>query len=323
MADAAPPDTGKVESSSTDDRVERNIILEKVRSAIVATDFSRLSAMGDDYRSSRARIPSGIWKLGVFHAGLQAYLADGLQPQDGCDYRKAQFVQRWAAAAPHDPAAHITNAELLLMQAWCIRGDGYADSVAAEAWPAFREKVAAASQVLEDHKAIASIDPEFYAVKLKVMRAQGANKADFKNLIAEASSREPYYHRTYFAAVWNYLPQWGGSFEEVNEFAQYAADRTRVTDGNGFYARVIWSLDECGCGIAEHADWKKLKQGMRDVYTRYPVRWNGDYFANLSCRMGDVEEGRYYLRSTHPDVTGEGSFAALFSACDSLAKTKN
>lgn len=320
-AKAAPPDTGQVVANSSDEQAERDAILKRVRTAIAAKDFAGLSAMEDDFRSSRARTPSGVWKLAVLHAGLQLYLAEGLKPDSGCQYRDAPFVRQWAAAAPRNPAPVITDAALLLEQAWCIRGPGYANSVAAQAWPAFRKGVAAASEVLEKHKTMASADPEFYAVKLSVLRGQGGSKAASYEVIEEATAREAYYHRTYFKAAWSFLPQWGGSYAELEDFARYAAERTRTSEHSGFYARVFWSLDECGCEIIEQAaDWSTLKQAMRDVYDRYPVRWNGQYFADLSCRTGDGEEGRRHLRAIHPEAVGEGSFAALFAACDNQAR---
>jgi hypothetical protein len=320
-AQAAPPDTGQVVATSSDEEAERELILNKVRTAIDSSDFAGLSAMEEDFRSSRARTPSGVWKLAAFHAGLQAYLADGLQQEAGCEYRRAAFVQQWTDAAPRNPAPSITNAALLLDQAWCIRGPGYADTVAADAWPKFREKVAAAYGVLEAHAARASVDPEFYAIKLDVLRALGVDKPAFRKVIEEATEREPYYHRTYFNAVWYYMPQWGGSYAEVEDFARYAAERTRTSEHDGFYARVFWWLEECGCGIVQKAaDWSRLKQAMRDVYDRYPVGWNGKYFADLSCRMGDGEEGRRYLRTLHPETKDDRSFAAMFAACDYQAR---
>lgn len=321
-AQAAAPDTGQVVASSSDDEAEREIILQRVRTAIAADDFATLSAMEDDFRSSRARTPSGLWKLAAFHAGLQAYLATGLQRDNGCQYRSANFLQRWASAAPRNPAPVITNAALLLKQGWCIRGGGYVDTVAAEAWPEFRKSVATASETLEKHEKISSADPEFYAIKLNVLRAQGASKAAFHDVIEEATAREPYYHRTYFNAAIYYLPQWGGSYADVEAFARYAAERTRTSEHSGFYARVFWSLEESRFDVtAKAADWPKMKQAMRAVYDRYPVGWNGQYFADLSCRMGDGEEGRRYIRAIHPEAKDEAAFAALFYGCDQRAQT--
>ena len=316
-ARAAAPDTGQVVASSSDESVAQDLIYKRVKTAIDVDDFAILSAMEDDFRSSRARTPSGIWKLAAFHGALQAYLADGLQHDSGCKYRRSDFVQRWTSAFPHNPAPVITDAALLLKRAWCFRGQGYATTVTEQAWPEVRKSMAAADEVLERNKATSSTDPEYYAVKLNIMILQGASKAIFHAVIEEATAREPYYHRTYFNASFYYLPQWGGSDAEVEAFARYAAERTRAGEHSGFYARVFWSLDECGCGFLEQAaDWPRMKQAMRDVYERYPVRWNGQYFADLACRRGDVEEGRRYIRAIHPDGSGDVYFIGLFATCD-------
>ena len=322
MSKAASHDTGLVAASALDETAVRDAILEQVQSAVAARDFARLSAMEADFRASRARTPSGISKLGVVHAGLQSYLAEGLQPEDGCEYRDAQFVRDWAASFPHNPAPVITDAALLLAQGWCFRGVGYADTVAHDAWPKLERGAAAAAETLRKHRKMASADPEYYAVMLDVMRALSASKADFHEVIDEATIRDPTYDRTYFNAAWYYLPQWGGSYEEVEAFARYAAERTRASDGTGYYARVFWWLEDCGCQTIEKAaDWSTMKQGLRDIYNRYPLAWNGKYAAELACRHGDVEEGRRFYRAIHPEAVGEGDFAALFASCDKAAGT--
>ena len=316
VVQAAPVDTGQVVANSPDDEAESEAILEKVRAAIAKDDFTSLSAMEDDFRTSRARTPSGLWKLAVFHSGAQAYLAEGLERDSGCQYRKVQFVRRWASASPHNPGAFITDAALLWKQAWCIRGEGYASTVAADAWPEFAKGLAAAARTLERHRATASVDPEFYAVKINVLGGQAVGKSALQEVIEEAVAREPYYHRTYFNAAFFRLPQWGGSYAEVEEFARFAAERTRTSERSGFYARVFWSLEECGCNVtARAADWPTLRQAMRDVYDRYPVRWNARYFADLSCRMGDRDESRRYLRTMQPDATGKDMLPTV-PTCD-------
>ena len=320
---SAAPDTDLVTVSPVDEQAVRDAILERVKTSIESNDFAGLSAMESDFRSSRARTPSGLWKLAVFHAGVQAYLAPGLQPENECKYQKQEFLRQWAAASPTNPAPVITDAALLLKQAWCIRGPGYADEVEQSAWPQFSISVAAASRALAEHSAMASADPEFYAVKLEALRSEGAGLDATRVVLEEATQREPYYHRTYFNAAWSYLPQWGGSFAEVERLARYAADKTRTLEHDGFYARVFWYLEECGCHItAQAADRTMLKQAMRDMYNRYPVRWNGDYNAAISCQLGEVEEGRRYLRALHPEATGDGDFVGLFASCEE-AKTSS
>jgi hypothetical protein len=322
MSKAAPPDTELVAANGVDETAAREVIFKQVKATVAARDFAGLSAMEDDFRASRARTPSGISKLGVVHASFQFYLAEGLRPEDGCEYRDAQIVKDWAAAFPRNPAPVITDAALLLAQGWCFRGVGYADSVSDDAWPKFEKGAAAAAETLRKHRKMASADPEYYAVLLNVMRAQGADKPAFHDVVDEATTRDPTYDRTYFNAAWYYLPQWGGSYEEVDAFARYAADRTRASDGTGYYARIFWWLEECGCQmINKAADWPTMKQGLRDIYNRYPLAWNGKYAAELACRHGDVEEGRRFYRAIHPEAVGEGAFAALFASCDKEAET--
>lgn len=316
---ATAPDTVQIVASSADDTIEQELIFGKLKAAVAAEDFATLSVMEDDFRSTRARTSVGIWKLAVYYNGLRSYLSAGLQKGDtGCQYRQAQFVQRWASADPRSPAPVIMDSAFHLLRAWCLRGDGFADTVPVAVNPEIRKDVAAAYDLLEKNKTTASIDPEYYSVKLSVMILQGVSKAAFHDVIEEATGREPYYNSTYFNAASYYLPNWGGSYEEVEAFARYAAQRTRATYKSAYYARVFWSLDKCRCGYLENAvDWPTMKQAMRDLYESFPIPENGQYFADLSCRMRDGDEGRHYLRALHPEATGEVFFIGLFANCDS------
>jgi hypothetical protein len=319
-AQASPIDSGKVEAATTDEERERDAILGSVRSLIDRKDFAGLDAMELGFRTSRARSPSGVWKLAVLHSGLQYYLGEGIDKEHGCTFAQAPFLTQWRSANPDGPAAIITEADLLRQQAWCYRGSGYAAEVADSAWPAFHAGIDKAHALLRSHHKVASVDPEYYAVMSVIYRSKGMERAEFMRLIDEGASREPYYHRIYFKAVWSFLPQWGGSFEEVDEFARYAANRTRTSENTGFYARVYWSLVECGCvDIARQVDWDTMKQGMRDVFERYPVAYNAQYFRDLSCQKGDLEEGKRYIRALTPEALSDNGRIILFKECEIAA----
>ncbi len=258
-AEAGPIDTGKVEASSTDEMSERKSIINTVDLAIARQDFAALDALEREYRTSRAHTPSGLWKLAFFHAAVQYNLGEGLERKDGCIYRHAPFVEQWRAAAPNEPAPIITEAALWVMQASCIRGSGYASEVQPSAWAGFHEAIGKAYRVLAAGRTAASVDPEYYAVMVKIYRGQGRPRDEFEHLVDEATKREPYYHRTYFNAAWSYLPQWGGSFRELDQFARSAAERTRASDKSGFYARIYWVLEDCGCDVIRRAaDWDDM-----------------------------------------------------------------
>lgn len=310
--------------SSPDERLEhfaREAIIDSVNSAIGAKDFAALDAMEESFRTSRARTPAGFWNLAIFHHQLRYRLTQGLDEATGCVARGAQFVGQWHAASSHSPAASIAEAALLMTEAWCTRGPGYASEVAKDAWPKFHAKVEAAANVLTKHRDQTSRDPQFYAMALEAMRAEGMDRGEFAAVMAEATAREPAYVETYTTAATNLLPQWGGSYFEIEALAQLAIEKSRDTEGTGVYAQIFRNLAECGCDVIPFAArWATLKQSMREVYERYPVRNNAEYFADLSCRMNDVQEGRRYIRAQHPEATGDGDFAALFDACDKQAR---
>jgi hypothetical protein len=103
----------QVPFDTADEAKAQNAVVDAVNATIAANDFARLSKMEAEFRASRARTPSGSWKLAIFHAALQYTLKDGLERDAGCTYRKAPFLARWAKAEPSSPAPAITDAASL------------------------------------------------------------------------------------------------------------------------------------------------------------------------------------------------------------------
>lgn len=305
--------------SAADEEAERAAIFEQVRVAVSQENFAELTRMGADFLASRARSSSGTWLLAAYHAALQSYLADGLTRDQKCVYHRSNFIDRWRSTAPKSPAPVITDAALILERGWCLRGNSYAAQVPADVWPQFHGAVDEAFDRLDLDRATASTDPEFYVVKLNALRSGGADRKVYRATIEEAVAREPDYQRTYFKAALGYLPEWGGSFEEVDRFARWAASKGANDENTGLYARIYWSLEECGCDvISRSADWNLMRQAMADSFTRFPVRWNAQYFADTACRHNDVEEGRRYIRAMHPQFK-DTDLAALFTWCNGRA----
>jgi len=286
---AAPREAESAARESSDDLAVREAIMRRVDALLKAEDFAALNRLDEEYRTTRARTPSGLWKLAAFHSGVRRHIARA-QPTDECVSESGPLLKRWLAADPSAPAPIITQASVLLEQAWCKRHDS--------AWgtQAFLTDAYTADQWLADHKASASIDPEYYATAEDVGFVTRSKKADFERLMAEGISREPGYYGLYFSAMKYYLPDAYGSTEEVDRIARLAAEKTASSDGTGAYARVYWSYVECGCSIWQSAvDWKLMKRSMADVVTRYPSDWNVVNFARIACAMGDGSEAAKYL----------------------------
>jgi hypothetical protein len=303
-------------ASAADEIAYREGVFAKIKSLIVASDFQALTALEETYRTSRSRTTSGYWNLGLFHTGVDSFLGEGLTAEKGCTALNADFVTRWKAAFPNSPAPIIAEAEMLKNQGWCYRGSGFADKVAPEAWPKFRERLQSAYELLETNKKIASVNPEYYAVQASLYRGLSAPEDKFRDMMDEATKREPAYFRTYFTAVWYHMPQWGGSWGEVDRFLRYAAKKSEKTEGSGAYIRILWNLEACNCDIIkEVADWPTLQASMRDVYQRYPNGRNREYFMKLSCKMDNPQAAFEFAQKGFPEKSKDELNSMTLQAC--------
>lgn len=295
-----PGENAVRDAAARDEITVRKQIRAAAAKAVAARDFAELNAVTRNYRQSRSRTPSGIWRLDEYYSGIFFALGGTGKPKP-CTYAAAPFIAAWIEADPSSPAPYIAEARMLSDHAWCLRGAGYADSVTDEGWRGYREQLAKARATLEQHRQIASVDPEFYVQLAGIYNDQGVDDAAYRALLDEATRREPYYYGLYFTAAKHYLPQWGGSFAEIDRLARYAAKQTAAEDGNGAYVRVYWWLIGCGCGGPElEIDRELLERSMADVVARYPNDWNTANFAMIACDLGDGRTAKGYLAKLPP-----------------------
>jgi hypothetical protein len=266
------------------DAVHREALDSILRKVIRARDFDTLNAIETHFRTSRSRLPGGTWELDTFHRAVGGYLQKRPFADSPCGPNGIDFTEAWARHDPTQPGAYITEAKLRVSYAWCVRSRDRS----LRARTTSDEYVEDAYRLLVDHAAVAKRDPQFYAVMADIYTAQGRRGAVFQNLLDEGTSRFPYYYGIYFEASEHEMPQYGGSFEDVEKVARYAAERTRAEDGDGAYARVVWYFMECGCDPDElPIDRARLARGMDDLFERYPSGWNVAHFAQIACKLGE------------------------------------
>lgn len=289
----------------------------EVAAAIADEDLERLSELARKYRKARTRTESGLWTLGLYHGDVQFALTRGMTRGTGCASPKGRLAYKWLEHDPQEPAAIITAAYYELRRGWCERGGDYASEVPPERWEKFKAHADRAYALLDANREAASVDPEYYTVSVNAYRAISASHAQLEALLEEATGREPYYMRTYFEAATSYLPQWGGSYHELDEFARFAAERTSTSDKTGFYFRVYWSMENCACAAPWNSgDWSTMRQSMRDVYERYPSDHNVDYIIDVACKAGDMDEALAWMWKKHPDATSDDDFVAMMDNCE-------
>jgi hypothetical protein len=280
-------------ASSADELKERQLTSDRAVTLFHSGNFSALDKDAMRYRESGDRTSSGLWKLTLFYAGLA-----GIPNSEVTDEAYWKGLEnkalKWTSAYPNSPAGHLVYADFLMSHGWMYRGNGWGQQVRQEDWKPFHEYIAKARIYLMEHKAVASRDPYWYELMIKVATAEGWNIQDFNALVDEATSRYPYFYQVYFAAI-NYLtPKWHGSREEIENFAQRAVKNTRKVEGEAIYSRIYWVASQSNYGDNLFTDsnvvWSRMSKSIDDVLKRYPDQWNINNFAYFSCLAGDAEK---------------------------------
>lgn len=269
-------------------------------------DFARLDKISSEYRISKKRTPSGIWKLSVFYGSLEEQVDSDLD-----DPRWWEFMQnrarKWTTKFPTSPTAHLQYAQAILKQGWHARGTGFSRTVSDNGANVFKEKVGEARRYLERSKAIASIDPRWYELMINVATWQGWRESEVRALIEEAISKEPEFWQTYFSAAEYYSPYWRGDAKKLEQFASWAANRMGGAEGDSLYARIYWwSAGRYFKGqfIGSNIDCARMMRGVDKLMEKYPDPWNINHFASFSVSCGDKMRARLLFKKigNNPDM---------------------
>lgn len=133
-----------------------------------------------------------------------------------------------------------------------------------------------------------------YATLMRLASLQGWGAKRFGGLLDEAATRFPNHPLIYRQAAFHYLPRNGGSAGEIEQVAQFAVDKSKDVDGMSMYAYVY---DEVTLGrgglwqsahVKTYLSWPKMRAGLKDIYRRFPDRWNLNRFAQHACLADDL-----------------------------------
>lgn len=258
--------------------------------------FDKLEGMASEYRNTRARTESGVWKLGEFYAAIYG----GLPKRDGTKHSESLWEawqkngDEWIRKYPQSPTAHIGKAAQLLAEAWRIRGSGYAHEVWPDKWEAFYKKLDAAATVLEDSREFAASDPHWYTVRIDIAKSRGEGWAKISELLAEATRKEKNYYRTYFAALGAAQPRWGGSRALSEKLIDWIVETTKAEDGTSAFSRMYWALYSNEPYIIEKYNdnevfWPRMKKSIADKLERYPNVHNVRFHLQQACKSKNID----------------------------------
>lgn len=303
-------------------------ISASVSKAFLQRDFDLLEVRSKEYRVTKSRTPSGIWKLTTLYVAIGDAISRTTNNNPNNFGLVEGIADEWVSKYPNSPTAHIVKGLVYYYRGYSYRGSGFSKTVDQSAWKPYYELVATAKSYLEESKSIASVDPAWYELMLMIGRAEGWKRAQFQATLDEALKREPLFYQTYFAALEYFLPKWGGSIEEVEQLARAAMKRTEKVEGKGLYARVYWYASQtqfqARLFMDSQVEWKTMRQGFDDVIAKYPDAWNLNNYAKFACIAQDAAKLNQLFNQIGADFVEEAwPSPVIINMCQNIARRSN
>jgi hypothetical protein len=267
----------------TPEPLEDTAVKETARALLRKGDLRGLDALATAFRHSRERTPSGSWKLGLVYLSITQ---DLFAPADPRWETLQQAAGEWLAENPDSPSAVALDARLLRAHAWAwhdageMRGDNN---------PQYRQLLERARRVLDEHPDANRQDPEWDALRIAIAREQGSGTDQILRMGWEALEREGYYYPLHEAVTNKLMPQWGGSRQAVEQYAQMALAHSANQEGTQAYARIYYYIarsahGDPGLAIGEMGlKWSLMEQSLAEVMQAYPSAFNRDIARSFTC----------------------------------------
>lgn len=263
---------------------------QECRKLFEQKQFADLNLRIDSYVKRQSRTPAGIFELSICISGVD--MSSSRAPphlQDWNTYRQA--LTDHIQSHPDDIHVPLLLAMFVRAHGWAYRGPGLIGSVSDENLREFRTRVANAREILERHRSLSSVNPEWYTLRFLVLREGRDDPADFWRLLEEASGRFPNYLPIYNFAARAMEPRWGGSVRDVERVAEFAAKHA-IGEGISALARAYNAVGDERVIERAGLDRAALSQSIDDLIMRYPDVWNYNVYARLACRARMVSQAK-------------------------------
>jgi hypothetical protein len=232
------------------------------------------------------RASDGTWVIDFFQTAFDNQFRG---PSD--DHVKFWLVP-WERDRPQSAAVAVVQAIRWQRRAWEARGGNYTSGVPGEAMQLFRDRLLLASKALEKSESLGPRSPTWYWVALIIAGSSGQSGQQFDALFEDAVAKFPLYQPLYYTRMNYLLPQWGGSFDAVDQFVERSVQRTKAVDGEAFYAwlyvDIVRKIDG-NLFETTQARWPRMKRGFEDMVQRHPDPYNRNLFAAYACLARDRE----------------------------------
>ncbi|MEV4440589.1 hypothetical protein AB0K09_16500 [Streptomyces sp. NPDC049577] len=216
------------------------------------------------------------------------------------------WLDAWLDAAPDDPDAVLVKADLLVDQAWEIRGSARAEEVSREQFQGFFTLLEDAAPVIGAAAGLNPNDPVPWRIALTHARGSQAPREVFDEYWAEAVARSPHHFGCHATALQYLCEKWYGSHEEMFGFAERAAGQ--ALPGSKLHALPMMAVleyrvvaDAGEDGVIAQARIDAAIERARELAAHYPpgdqeIAWVRNHLALLLAVQERFTEALDQLR---------------------------
>ncbi len=286
-ASAAACPVAEKEQVDSNDILAYGLYSDKMQDLLAREQFHDLDCAADSVRSLKQRFASGAWKLHAIYRATQEPKGHATEGDWNIHLKR---MERWVKADPTSITARVAWANAYVSYAWDARGDGYANSVSANGWRLFNQRMARAQEILQEASILPSKCPEWYVVMLEIAKAEGWNREKESALFREAIAAEPGYYYFYRAQMSYLQPKWHGEEGEAEAFAEQAANQAGEAQGDALYFQIAAGV-VCGCDAdtqLRKLSWPRIQKGYAEIEKQFgPSLANMNMLAYMAVQMED------------------------------------
>lgn len=308
----ATEDAGLAEDAAVSDAAQRLFANGKL---------AAVEAMADGFRDTKEKTALETWKLQDLYNGL---VLPKTAPEAD-ELGRVADLEAWISSRPVSIVPRVALGLQWYRLAWTARGEGAGDEVSEADGRLFQERLRRAGAALADAEKLTTKDPVLYEIRIDIARGESLPMAEQRALYERARAVEPLDVEYDLKMAYSLQPMWGGSEEELADFAGKAAD-VRGAEGNAAYARILlkvldtfdWDEEEERNPFSDGGfSYPRVRAGCEDLLRRHPgsIRFKSMY-ARFAADAGDRETLRKALAAmgTEYDKKAWGSRRRLIRA---------
>jgi hypothetical protein len=257
-----------------------------------AEKFDALDAALSCLLASTTRLQSGHTGASAAYTFYRRTL-----PAPGLGEVEAGRVSRWKAKHPESIFAEFALLRLAYASAWRIRGGNYASQTPEENMRRFTAAIGSTARAIQAASPRLKQTVLWQQLHLAAVQDALPTPSKWQSAFEAGVRKWPDFYDFYEAAASRKTPRWGGSWKEVDSFAETWSTARAAADGDSLYARLYLHLYWHGIDPRlSQTNWPRLRASLSELLRRYPTALHINAALSLACLNSDQNAYKTFLQ---------------------------